>query len=61
VLIGAAVVVTQQHSSSAQEVYCSFSQFWFLASLFFAVVAFVFCGMSFYRRDLRVGLYSLVG
>lgn len=39
----------------------SFLHFWFLAALFPAFVAFVLCGVSFYRGEVLVGLYSMIG
>ena len=60
VIIGAFVAI-RQHSSTAEASFASFPHFWFIAAQLFALVGFILCSVSFYRRDFLVGLYALVG
>jgi hypothetical protein len=45
----------------AQTAFSSFPHFWFTVSLVFTLIALMFCGVSFYRRDVWVALYALIG
>jgi hypothetical protein len=55
------LVARRKYYSWAEAAVASFPHFWFLASLLLALIAFIFCSVSFYRRDFLIGSYALLG
>ena len=60
-LIVGTLVARRRYYSWAEAAFASFPHFWLVASLLLALIAFIFCGVSFYRRDFLVGSYALLG
>ena len=60
-LVIGTVVARRNYYSWAEAAFAFFPHVWFVASLLLALLAFVLCSVSFYRRDFIVGSYALLG